>query len=94
LHEVQERFGEITIVEGGARGADLMAKHWATLNNVPVEEYKADWDQYGKAAGPIRNKQMLDTGIDVVIAFPRGRATGTKHMMKIARETGVEVIEA
>jgi hypothetical protein len=62
------------------------------VNWVPVEEYKADWDTYGKSAGPIRNQKMLDTGIDYVIAFPGGR--GTEHMKKIARKAGVTVIEA
>lgn len=42
-----------------------------------------------KAAGHIRNKQMLDTGIDVVIAFPGGR--GTANMVKIAKEANVQV---
>ena len=84
----------LTIVHGGARGADLLADDWAIVNWVPIEEYKPDWDSFGRAAGIIRNKQMLDTGIDLVVAFPRGEARGTKHMMKIAREAGVEVIEA
>lgn len=83
----------LTIVHGGAKGADLIADEWAVVNWVPIDEHKADWNKYGRAAGPIRNKQMLDTGVDVVIAFPRGEARGTRHMMKIAREAGVEVLE-
>lgn len=83
----------LTIVHGGARGADLLADDWAVVNWVPVEEFKPDWDSYGKAAGILRNIDMLESGIDVVIAFPKGEARGTKHMMKIAREKGVEVIE-
>lgn len=82
----------ITIIHGGAKGADHLADQWAVVNWVPIEEYKADWDKHGKAAGPIRNQQMLDTGVDYVIAFPGGR--GTEHMKKIARKAGVSVIEA
>lgn len=82
----------LTIVHGGARGADLLADQWAVVNWVPIEEYKADWNTHGRAAGPIRNQQMLDTGVDYVIAFPGGR--GTEHMKKIARKAGVPVIEA
>jgi hypothetical protein len=85
---------DLTIVNGKAKGADNMATDWAAVNWVSFEEHPADWDKYGRAAGLIRNKQMLDTGVDLVIAFPRGEARGTKHMMKIAREAGVEVIEA
>jgi hypothetical protein len=83
----------LTIIHGGAKGADLFADEWAVVNWVPFEEYKADWDTHGRAAGHIRNQQMLDTGVDVVIAFPEGEARGTRHMMKIARAKGVEVIE-
>jgi hypothetical protein len=82
----------ITIIHGGACGADHLAEQWAVVNWVPIEEFKADWDTYGRAAGPIRNQQMLDTGIDYVIAFPGGK--GTEHMKKIARKAGVTVIEA
>jgi hypothetical protein len=83
----------IIIIEGKAKGADLLAGDWAIVNWVPLEEYPAEWDKYGRAAGPIRNQQMLDTGIDVVIAFPVGETRGTQHMMDIARKAGVEVIE-
>lgn len=83
----------LTIINGKARGADLLSSDWAIINWVPLEEYPADWKHYGKAAGHIRNQQMLDTGIDVVIAFPVGEARGTRHMMKIAKEAGVPVIE-
>lgn len=82
----------LTVIHGGAKGADRLADQWAVVNWVPVEQFNADWDTYGKSAGPIRNQQMLDTGIDYVIAFPGGK--GTEHMKKIARKAGVSVIEA
>ena len=82
----------ITIIHGGAAGADALADHWAVHNYANIEEFPADWEQYGKSAGPIRNKQMLDEGKpDLVLAFPG--STGTAHMVKIAREAGIEVIE-
>lgn len=84
----------LTIIEGTAKGADQLAGDWAIVNWVPLEEYPAQWDKFGRAAGPIRNQQMLDEGKpDVVIAFPVGEARGTRHMLKIAKEAGVEVIE-
>jgi hypothetical protein len=82
-------FTPFTIIHGGARGADNLAARWAYDNKMKVESYPADWNTHGKAAGPIRNQQMLDTGIDVVIAFPGGR--GTQHMINIAKKAGVEV---
>lgn len=82
------------VIEGGARGADLLAKKIAKIlfgkNNIGkdnVEEYPANWNQFGKAAGPIRNQQMLDEGLPtVVLAFHSNIAEsrGTKDMIKRA----------
>jgi hypothetical protein len=83
---------DVLIISGKARGADTLAIDWAVVNWQPVEEYPAQWDQYGKRAGYIRNQQMLDEGKpDIVVAFPGGR--GTAMMVDIARKAGVEVIE-
>jgi hypothetical protein len=86
--------GELTVIEGAARGADAMAGSIARSLGVPVEEYPADWRGKGKAAGPIRNQQMLDTGADLVWAFKDGfdwtfTRGGTEHMVWIARKAGV-----
>jgi hypothetical protein len=84
--------GHTTIIQGGAKGADFLARVWAKWNGVSCEEYPADWKTYGKAAGSIRNQQMLDEGKpDLVIAFPGG--TGTADMVSRAKKAGVEVIE-
>lgn len=81
-----------TIIQGGAKGADSLAKHWCKVVNCKCEEYLADWDKYGKRAGYIRNKQMLEEGKpDLVIAFPGGK--GTAMMIKLSKEAGVEVLE-
>lgn len=83
---------DCTIIAGGARGADRMAADWAAVNWTGYQEFKADWATHGKAAGCIRNQQMLDEGKpDLVVAFPGGR--GTKDMIRRAKEAGVEVIE-
>lgn len=83
---------EIIIIEGGARGADFLARVWAKHCGFEYEEYPADWNKYGKSAGYIRNKQMLTEGDpDLVVAFPGGK--GTADMIKQAREAGVEVRE-
>ena len=87
----QENYTEVTIVAGAAPGADTLAAEWARENGVPVEEHPAKWDEHGRAAGAIRNIEMLNSGCDGVIAFPGG--PGTKHMMTIAQTIGVPVIQ-
>ena len=79
------------IVHGAAPGADTLADDWANLRDVLIEPHPADWAVHGRAAGPIRNQEMLDSGIDLVIAFPGGR--GTADMVRRARAAGVKVIE-
>jgi len=85
------------VISGGARGADALAAEWAeatgwNVGGVHLEEFPADWTAHGKAAGPIRNQQMLDEGKpDLVVAFPGGR--GTADMVRRARAAGVEVRE-
>lgn len=79
------------VITGGASGADRIAEEWARPV-VPVETYKADWTKYGKAAGPIRNQQMIDEGKpDAVLAFPGGR--GTADMVRRAVSAGIPVID-
>lgn len=80
------------VIHGFARGVDAFADTWAVLNYISVETYPARWDEHGKAAGPIRNQQMLDEGKpDLVIAFPGG--TGTADMVAKARKAGIPVEE-
>lgn len=80
------------IIHGGARGADLLADKWAITNNVPRAIFVPDWEAHGKAAGPMRNRRMLDKARpDIVIAFPGGR--GTADMVFQAVEAGVEVVK-
>jgi hypothetical protein len=84
----------IIIIHGAADGADLMAGSLATEMGFAVERYPANWKGLGKSAGPIRNKQMLATGVDEVYAFvdkPLEQSRGSSHMVKIAQEADVPV---
>ena len=79
------------LIHGAARGVDTICGCWAKRNDITVEPYPAQWDVHGRAAGPIRNKQMIDEGKpDVLIAFPGGR--GTANMISQCRAAGVRVL--
>jgi YspA, cpYpsA-related SLOG family len=75
---------------GMARGADLLGARWASENSVPVAEFPADWDAYGKSAGYKRNQEMAAFA-DALIAFWDGKSKGTKHMLDIAESRGLKV---
>jgi hypothetical protein len=75
------------IVSGGARGADSLGEKWANENWVKTLIHRPDWDKHGKAAGFIRNKQIVDDS-DLIIAFWDSLSKGTEHTIRIAREAG------
>jgi ABC-type Fe3+-hydroxamate transport system substrate-binding protein len=79
------------VIHGAARGVDEQAMIAAqTLPGVKHLPFAADWHKHGRAAGPIRNKRMLDEGKpDLVVAFPGGR--GTANMVKQAQAAGIPV---
>ena len=90
LNEVADAHPDFTLVHGGAKGADALAHEWALGWGI-IEVFRADWAKHGRAAGPIRNRQMLDAGADLVVAFPGG--SGTADMVRQARARGVPVRE-
>lgn len=81
----------ITIISGGARGADTLAEQFAQEYSYVTKIFPANWDKYGKAAGPIRNKQIVDH-CDILVAFWDGTSRGTKHSIDIAEKQGKPVI--
>ena len=92
LGKLHREAGIDHLIEGGANGADRLARQWAQAARVPFQTFDADWENQGSFAGPMRNQRMLDEGApDVVIAFPGGRGTG--DMIKKARQSGVQVVE-
>lgn len=84
----------LTVIHGDCpTGADRYAHKWCSwFPQVVEEKYPADWDAHGKAAGPIRNKVMVDLGADVVRAFPRGEARGTMNCVGYAKEAKIPVL--
>lgn len=92
LDALQGQHGPLTIIQGGASGADALAVDWTYeqpschLINEP-----ADWNKHGRSAGPIRNQTMLDMHKpQLVVAFPGGR--GTADMVRRAEKAGVPVM--
>lgn len=80
------------LIDGGAKGADHWAEEWAF--KIPdVEHYiiPADWEGRGKAAGPIRNQEMIEMRPDLVIAFHDDieKSKGTKDMIYRAKKAGI-----
>ena len=90
---INDEYGDIaTIVHGNARGVDRTVDSWAKHLGLTVEAHDADWATHKKAAGPIRNREMLATGIDYVYAFtnkPLANSKGTADMVDIARRAGI-----
>lgn len=90
LDQAQEHYGHVEIIEGEAKGADFLARVWAKYRGVPCHRFPVDWTKHKRAAGPIRNQQMLDEGQpDVVMAFPGD--TGTEDMISKVLDAGVQV---
>lgn len=72
-----------TVISGGARGIDFLGESWAQRTGRPVERYPADWKQYPRAAGPIRNRLMLKVAQACVVIWD-GQSPGSRDMAKVA----------
>lgn len=92
------RHGPFVLVHGAcATGADAAAEHWFAVagDKLGCTEvaHPADWEQFGKRAGPLRNAQMVKAGADLVLAFPLPGGKGTQHTIELARLAGIPVQE-
>lgn len=94
LRRIQENVHIECVIQGEARGADSLARLAAEQIGIPVKKYPADWDTYGKSAGPIRNQRMMTHGRpDAVMAFHNKLedSKGTKHMVELATKAKLPV---
>ena len=84
LRAIKDILGtNVALAHGDARGLDHMAEDWALNNGWVVDPYPANWQDYGKRAGNLRNQQILDLfNPDLVLSFPGG--DGTFDMLKRA----------
>jgi hypothetical protein len=96
--------GPFTVIHGGQKGFDRWTGEWygadyiadvlARQMGADVEPYpvpKEAWRRLGKAAGPIRNKVMVDAGADICLAFPLGESRGTRGCMELADAAGIPI---
>lgn len=80
----------VEIISGNASGADKLGERYAKEKGYPLKQFPADWKKNGKAAGPIRNKQMAEYA-DGLIAFWDGKSRGTKSMIDLAKNHGLKI---
>lgn len=94
LKELETLYSDITIVHGDCYGADKLAGDAGVKLAYKIKAFPADWDKYGKAAGPIRNSQMLKENIEFVIAFHDNilDSRGTKDMISKSLKAGIPVM--
>ena len=84
LQNISKQYN-IVIVSGGASGVDTMAEIYAKDNNYAFELFSADWNKYGRSAGPRRNKEMVEVA-DFVIAFWDYNSRGTKSLIELTKQ--------
>lgn len=88
IDELNIEIGEV--VSGKAPGVDTLGEKYAESKGISVKEFPADWSSFGRAAGPIRNKQMAEYA-DVLVAFWDQKSKGTKSMINLALKNGLKV---
>jgi len=88
-----ESSGATLVIHGGCRGADKIAGELSRELGLSEIECPANWQEHGKAAGPIRNRQMLSHRPAMVIAFHNDiqKSKGTKDMINAAKAAGIPV---
>lgn len=88
------RNGVECIIQGGATGVDSLAKRFADEAGTTVITMKADWNEHGKAAGPIRNSEMIQYAVEDgetagLLAIWDGYSRGTWDCIKKAQAKGL-----
>lgn len=84
IKQIREKY-TLIFLSGGCKGADMLGERYANENGFRIERYPADWQKYGKSAGPKRNLQMVKA-CDYVICFWDGKSHGTASLISFAKE--------
>ena len=93
IERLTAQYEYIRLISGHAKGADHFAEVYAAETGIPIQVFQADWKKYGRAAGPVRNREMLQYAMEqtpVIAAFWDGKSKGTGNMLKQAKAAGAE----
>lgn len=86
---------EVEIVSGHCEGADMLGELYAEKHGIVCKVFPAEWNKYGRAAGPIRNSQMIEyaseSTIPIVVAFVSPRTKGTIDTVNKATKRGFSI---
>lgn len=74
------------VVSGTAQGMDQAGETWAWFYKKPVKRFQANWNTYGKAAGPIRNRKMAEYADMALVIMKQGGSPGSQHMIKCMQD--------
>jgi hypothetical protein len=80
------------VISGGAKGVDSAIREFCENNRIPFKEYPADWQKYGKRAGPLRNIKMGKIA-DLLVLIWDGKSKGSKHMKEVMESLNKPVYE-
>lgn len=82
----------ITLIHGDCpTGADHFASTYWDLLGLEQIRYPADWDSLGLKAGPLRNKTMIESIPQLVLAFQFNNSKGTQHSINLAKQHNVPI---
>lgn len=80
------------IISGGARGIDSCGDSYAQHRGLSLHHYPANWNEEGKAAGPIRNNRMAKDG-DALLLIWDGKSIGSANMKRAMQKAGKPIYE-
>lgn len=88
VFDIIGQYADVTIISGHAKGADELGEIYAKKYNIPVKIFSPDWEEYSRATGPIRNREMAKYASEgdsysILIAFWDGKSKGTKSMIDL-----------
>jgi hypothetical protein len=86
----RSRFPISRVLSGMARGVDTLAIRYAAEKGLPLDPFPAQWSKWGRCAGYRRNVQMARNA-DALIAIWDGMSPGTRHMIEVAKASGLRV---
>lgn len=91
LDHILQNQTNIEIVSGVAAGADLLGEKYAAEKKYPIKRFHADWDNFGRSAGPRRNEEMAQYA-QACVCFWDQRSSGTRSMISLAKKYKLKLL--